>query len=244
MGSVNMVIDYIAEIKRKQALKRKARHDYESARGTAHLAFLTRAKKQTSQKIKQIDRAIKQSQAKINDLKRQRANALILALEKYIAYNHLTEVPGIGTKLRDTLLRRVFVSRLSDLQRSFVVTGIGEARQRDINYWIWLYEQRKPEMLVQDFPGKKNVLSEYDPNLKTLADDNHKLKSDKTKLEIRNEIAISYIKKLEQVTVTDFKNALLLPGSDHPLLDEYCIGLFPEWEPVPDWFKVLIAEGE
>lgn len=239
-----MVFNYFAEIKRNRAIKKQARHDYESARGTAHLAILCKVRAQISQKIKLTERGITYNQEKIYALKRERANALVLALDKYIAYNRLTEVPGIGTKLRDTLLRRVFESRLSDLHHSFVVPGIGDARQLDISIWIQKYEQRKTNMLTQDFPGKNSVLREYDPKIKALYDNQEKFKSNKKIFEERYEEAITHINQLEQVTVTDFLDAIQSPGSDTTALDEYIVGLFPEWEPVPGWFKALMAESE
>jgi hypothetical protein len=46
------------------------------------------------------------------------------------------------------------------------------------------------------------------------------------------------------VTVRDFIDALETPNAKPERVNEYIQGAFPEWEPVPSWFREIVNPKE
>ena len=48
---------------------------------------------------------------------------------------------------------------------------------------------------------------------------------------------------LERITPNHFIRAMLNPEASQPDLDRFLQGVFPAWEPMPQWFKQLVSES-
>ena len=123
-----------------------------------------------------------------------------------------------------------------------LVQGVGYNRQAAINAWIRTYEQQVPILLQGNFPGKSAVVKTYAANIATTkAQINQSEKRHKDLGECIGLIQ-QEITKLEAVTVKDFRAALENPAAYQVKIEAYQNGVFPEWEPIPDWFKALFVE--
>lgn len=56
------------------------------------------------------------------------------------------------------------------------------------------------------------------------------------------EVASNEVDRLNRVTVTHFKRAYQGDKEASKIVNEYIHGVFPEWAPMPEWFKTLISE--
>ncbi len=230
---------------RRRSIRKQAKVDYQNARGTSHLSMLRDARSRTNMVIRQYQQELSRAQKQSASLQKEQQDRLRDALEKHIAYDRLTEVDGIGPKLRDRILSATFRSRITDLEFAGRVQGVGASRQQAINRWIQDYENRIDALLDTDFPGKKAIRESYQGKSRNL--ENH-INNLNARCETMNEHLKRlqlWIEKLEKVQVDDFVKALEKPTNapevlnDH--LDDYIKGVFAEWEPVPKWFKELIA---
>lgn len=233
---------FTPEAKRRRAIRRQAQLDFRNARGAAHLRMLLMGRDNLTARLKVLDDAIKPRQQSIEQLNQEEQAQLLRTLERQIADRHIQEIPGIGEILRESLLVVVDRGKMSDLryaQRK--IHGIGEAKQGAIDRWIKKWEDALPEMLAKDFPRKTEIQREHlkrraeiEANLKPLALERFTL----------GEILVSAeaeINKLSEVKASHLAQAMLQPGGSYELLDHYLTGVFPEWEPMPDWFKKLVS---
>jgi len=112
------------EVKRR-ALMRQARQDYEEARGTAHRHLLQDALRRALESQAE-NRATRRLQAnKLDILQLDHSAALKTRLSEYIIQTRLQQVPGVGQKLKQQIIRSVFRGRLSDLNYAKSVPGVG-----------------------------------------------------------------------------------------------------------------------
>jgi hypothetical protein len=235
-------IMYLPKLKRKNRLNKLARANYLNSRGTAHLNLIRQAHKRLAGEVKTLEAKIQYCRQEISRLEKEKNEKLKLALERYIAFNHLTEVPGIGPKLRDSILRGVFKSHLSDLRSASLVYGVGENRQWSINTWIQQYEQRLPNLMQTDFPGKNDISKPYSEKINAIEKQVVLYMASRTVKEKKLAHTVELLHSLDTVTLQDFKVALVNPTVVNPNMEQYLRGLFAEWEPVPPWFKDLVTE--
>lgn len=238
IGAISLLL-FGTSARRTRAIRKQAKIDYENARGTAHLRILRRGRTRLEASIRTLESEIAGYRALIQNIQKERDEKLRMTLERQIAQNHLAEVPGIGQKLKQQLLNEIFVSRIEDFRYSSRLSGIGEARQRDLNIWVKKFEQQIPSMLAQDFPGKTEIMREHEQELSDLNGPLTERVKKETELKGTYSIVVAAIKKLEQVTLSHFKQALKQPDSENKLLEDYLTGVFAEWEPIPGWFKDL-----
>ncbi len=244
LGGIFFFKKWLPVKKWRNSIHKQARLDYENARGTAHLRMLRKAHESLNKKIKDIDIQIRAYQTEIERLQKDCEAQLRIALERHIVYTYLGNVPGIGPKLRDSILSKVFKSRLRDLQMAFRVPGIGETRQREINNWIKTYEQQIPSLMKWDFPGKADIDQKFEATTGSLKKKTQHLTAMKTEFKRKVNLAEGEILRLESIQLQDFKLAFENPRDLNINIENYLKGVFTEWEPVPAWFKEIVAEGE
>ncbi len=226
---------------RRQGIRLQARADYEHARGTAHLRILREAHHRKDAALKQCDKQITAGENRAASLEREQQERLREALERHLAYSRLTEVKGIGPKMRDRIIAVAFRSRLADLSQAYRVQGVGATRQQAINAWIQYYAGRIPLLLNEDFPGKQEILANYRNQLDDLGIQITHLSESRDRLGDHLKRLNDPINELQAVGVKEFIKALRDPLHVPADIDKYLIGLFPEWEPTPEWFNELTA---
>ncbi len=234
------IIETLLEQKRKRLLQKIARHDFENARGTAHAKLLQESRNLKSQEVGNLEKQISKLQKEWQKIYDQGQKELLKALERHIVFDRLNEVPGIGQKFHYELATQVFRSSITDLRHASQIPGIGENKQRQIDKWISYYQSQIPEMIKKDFPGKAEIVKISNQTINEIDNTLINLRAGKKELEEKIKSIDTVLTDLYQVSVNDFINLRLTPEQKNPKVDQYLMGLFPEWEPMPDWFKNLM----
>lgn len=245
-GMVAGILLYLAVLspaaQERARLRAQARLDYHSARGTAHLKMMRDAHEQYTRKYGRCQTALTAAQQQKSSIKSGGDQELQSTLETHILRTRLREIPTIGPALAEQL--RLYAEGHGGLQSlsyaSRYVTGIGDARQTAIDAWVSNYEKQKAALLAGDFPGKAEVLTRTAAQLAAVEAEITSLTKQEVALteqlhRLRTEIAA-----LESVSYNDFVRALQGPPAASDALDRYLRGVFPEWEPMPEWFKEIV----
>jgi len=230
--------------RRQRLLREKAHIDYLNARGTSHLKMLLQAQAHLNLKIQSTSKELNENQVALTKLLKEQLDEQSQLLETQIVRQHIHEIPGIGSKLAAQIVSRSFRSHLSDLRfaRS-TIHGIGDTRQVQINNWISSWESRIPDLLKQDFPGKQQVIGKYAERIRSTTSNVKKLEKQKGNLQTNLDKCVGLIKQLKEVTARDFEGALSGKIQTNPTIQFYLTGVFPDWEPMPDWFKEIVSEN-
>jgi hypothetical protein len=245
LALAGMIFVYFADPNhRKQSLIRNhARQEYGNARGSMHLKMLIPARNNLKKRSNRIDQMITSKKNEMNAIIKKRDDVLRLALEKYL-FERLFYVAGIGESLKFDIAHRVFQGRLTDLNKAqYLVHGIGESRQYSINAWVKRMLDTIEERMKEDFPGKKEIVTQYRELHQTHKDQLAELENEKSKLMQLLARANQEIERLGKIKVRDFEEALKLPGARSKQIDEFLIGSFAEWEVVPQWFQEIVEVG-
>ena len=223
-------------------VRRRAQHDYRTARGTQHLRQLRAA-------VSVLRDALHSSQNRIGDLERQlarlqaqRSQELNRALSERLATQRLTEVRGIGATLSRRVIQHCFRGSLGDLHSAYRVEGIGSALQSAISAWVRERQAEFPALLARGFPGKQEIEAKYAQPQVSLG---QQLNSERATLERANqlhEIARQEIARFQQVGPAHFRRALRRNDRETPVPAWYLEGVYRPWEPMPDWFRRLLED--
>lgn len=240
MKNIPLLSSLLPGGRKRRVLSEQARRDYANARGTAHLNLLRQAKKQLEAAVRPLQNELEQSRKLLAGLQAQKKIQLADALQTYIVQTRLTEVPGIGSKLAQSLTATVFRGNLRDLHFASRVPGIGQAKQMEINRWVSRYETQLPALLETDFPGKADILKNFYVHEKELQTYMQQRQTRFARLNEKLDRVKQELSWLESVSLLHFLQALEKPGKPDERLARYLLGVFPEWEPVPDWFKELL----
>jgi hypothetical protein len=245
LGMVFFIVLYIFDPKqrRQRLLREKARMDYHNARGTAHLIMLSEAQGRIKLKLQTTTKELAENQAVLMKLQTEQSIELHKLIETKIIREHIHQIPGIGPKLGARIASQVFHSRLSDLKSAGRIRGIGDSRQIQINNWIRSWESQIPELLKMDFPGKQQVITNYADRIRSKSADIRKLEKQKGDLQTNYEKCIGLIQQLKEVRARDFEGSLSGKIQSNPKIQFYLNGVFPEWEPMPVWFKEIVSEN-
>lgn len=226
----------------KAAVIRQARLDYEQARGYAHYQILEKARKQLQKALEQTRSTIKEQTQKVPALEAARQHELLQELEHRLLQTRLDEVPGIGQALKQRILTTLHARRLSDLHQAYTVSGVGENRQYEINQWIHQYTQRLPQLVNEPFPGRETIIKKYESQIaetkRALAEQQRR----ETTLVQRLATIEPHYTWLQTIDAQTFEKAALGVSDDTTAITRYTIGLFAEWEPIPEWFKAIMNE--
>ena len=235
---------FLKRIVKNFQLWQKAKMDFNLARGKQHLKLLKKIRpkieKDLKEKLKEIEKTKKELEESLEEKERE----LRREASKFLVENLDKEVEGIGEVLKEKIIRSCFRGNLEDLKNAiYFVKGIGYEKQYHINKWI----EKKKEILLQmvfgelNFPEKEGVIKKYQEKiLKIQQKLNSQLKELK-EIELLKKKVEQEIKKLEKVKPSHFFQ--LYFESDENLaksVKSFLIGIFPEWEPIPEWFKKLL----
>jgi len=175
-----------------------------------------------------------------------RSQAIAAATERRYVEAQFKNIPGIGPKIRDKILREVFHGRLEDLRNAHRVRGVGESRQQAINVWLAKATVAARAGTYSDEATNARIQAEYADRVGPIEDEVAELKRRCTELDAYGQQILAGYKRLSAVSDRHFVRALMAPGMPAiQVPDFYLTGLFAEWEPEPDWFRqaVDLAEG-
>ncbi len=223
-------------------LRAQARLDYHSARGTIHLKMMRDAQARYLRQLDRCDSALTAAQQRKSNLDRARDGELQSALETHILRTRLREIPTIGPALAEQL--RLYAEENAGLHSlsyaSRYVVGIGDARQTAIDAWLSNYEKQKAALLAGDFPGKAEVLAGTAAQLAAVKTEITSLTEQEVALTEQLHRLKTEIAALESISYNDFVRALQGQPVTSDALDRYLRGVFPVWEPMPEWFREMV----
>ena len=229
---------------RERELAKQAYQDYLQARGTSHKQLLIQACVPLQSQQADLEKQIGFIESQLMDLQRTHATNLGRIVTRQLIEEHLSELPGIGATLRKSLLRDVFHNSLSDLHFSTQVSGIGEAKQQEIDAWIRQHEKQIPGILNGNFPGKSGLMASF-----TAEQTNLQAKIEGLRTQLDKCRALSYqvdseLAWLSAVGAADFSATMLERPSGNPSgnkeIDRYVAGVFGAWEQMPVWFQEVL----
>jgi hypothetical protein len=222
-------------------LRKRARHDYRIARGTQHLRQLQSSLSHLRSEIYTLQKEIGNTQQRLADLERKRSKELRTSLCQYLVHTRLTEVKGIGPQLSARIAHRCFRSDLRDLRYAQQVAGVGPTRQRAINRWVQEREREMPRLLAAAFPGKSNIEKKYEDREQALKKKLVAARSDLEERQALYQTGRAAADQLQSVRMPHFRKALKANTSDPIVPNWYFEGIYPAWEPAPEWFKTLLG---
>ena len=226
-----------ARMRRK--LKKKARQDYRTSRGTQHRQIIDDAIKTKQREIRRHQRELKRSVADLTALQQRRSQRLRQALSTHLVNRRLTEIPGIGEGLKQRIVATVFSGDIQDLRRANRVYGIGPARYAQIVDWVQRMEPEMSRLLQFNFPGKQSIEQEFSrASQKT----NREIAYHKAEIASLQAQIDQLMQERQSLTAKKkaFVTAILQPEQSEQApgdLDSYLSGAFSPWESIPDWFK-------
>ena len=232
------------ENKRRNALKKIAKSEYKHARGTYHLKMLKDAQKRITAKVKDADREIQRLSVESKQVFDTSQIQLRQVLERHLISTRITEIPGIGNALGSVILHTVYKGNLKDLYRASAYQGIGEAKQYGINAWVRKYQGKLPDLLLENFPGKMEITKQATERITTLETQMKQLHVTRSWDEKNLKGILKWVTYLGNITAEDFINARINHSGNFSSVENYLNGLFPEWEPMPEWFKIVILGAE
>ena len=195
-------------------------------------------------KIELKQRQIDDSMNKKKYIGKSQKRELEDAVHLWLVENRLQEVRGIGEELKSRIQRVVFQNRISDLRRSDRVYGVGQQRYQLIIQWVNHYERQLPVLRRKGFPGSSEIEEKYSGQVKYEDSQIEKYLADKASLENRLVPIETELSWLGLVSESTFVNAYKNPGNAIPEINKYLLGVFPEWETVPDWFQSEVGLTE
>jgi len=237
------IIDKIQQIKKKRTLKKMAALEFEQARGKQHLNLLAGAQQTLMAEVNKLDTRMKSLQQKHRYIEDSTHKDLLKELEHYIVTTRIFEVPGIGKRLGEAIIRHIYKDSINDLRYAWRIQGIGDNKQYEINRWISFYEREMPRLLKKDFPGKKHLLLVAAKKIYVINEEIEKLQERKTTLENKLKLIHPWIEKLGKVSREDFINARFDGHNHHKEIVSFINGIYGEWEPMPEWFKDVLNEA-
>jgi hypothetical protein len=219
----------------------RARHDHRVTRGTQHLKQLGQPLSALKRDIRATQGEISTIQRKLAQLRSRRQDELKQALSRYLVTHRLTEVDGIGPRLKQRIVRHSFRGNLRDLRHVERVSGVGPTRRRAIMRWVQAREYEFPRLIEGSFPGQEEVQAKYQAKLAPLES---RLGDARVELEEKKALHASVsaaVDKLRSVQVSQFRKALATKKPEEAVPNWYLEGVYPAWESPPDWFVTVLS---
>jgi hypothetical protein len=243
------LIPLLAILEPKLRLLFRAWVDYESSRGTFHKKLLrdllsTLRARSNELKIQKTALEIRMSQ-----LDSELRNALKARLINHLVSEGLTVVTGIGPILKERIMKFCFDGTLESLEnlpylrsRGWRLQGIGEEKARAISRWAEKIKKRLPELLEEDFPGKSELIKKYSMLSSPIKSKINDLEAKLSFIRYLEKKASAELDRLSSTNAFTFFKAYFGDMESSRKANEHLMGIFPEWEEMPDWLKLLMKE--
>lgn len=223
---------------------KKAHADYASCRGTLHARQLRVGITKHELALRSLIVERNRMDDAMDSLARCELNELRQALASSLVNGPLSEVRGVGPKLRDRIAEGCFNGTLESLNEVQLIPGVGLDMARDISAWVQQMRNRVPELLRGDFEGKAAIQEAYNQQRDDLVASRSQLENT---IQSRRDMLSQAKRKLivlELATPAVYRQALQGDAEAAERVATHTIGVFPEWEPAPEWFAELTSEPE
>jgi hypothetical protein len=228
--------------RRRRKLHAWAEQEYRNSRGTSHLGMLRNSHKVLTEKRNKYQLESSNLNLELIDNNKTEQIECENAIVHDLVMHHLN-IPGIGPSLAQQIQRSVFRGKLEDLRIHKLLMELGQNRQKAITSWVNLQSTRIPELQDSGFPGKLEIQEKYRRKNQLLKDNISSIESEIVRLNILIDIIEKEIKRLDRISIHDFRDAIIDKSIDQSALEHYVTGVFAEWEPMPDWFRDALRES-
>jgi predicted transcriptional regulator len=236
------IIFVYPSILRQYKLFSRARRDYQLARGSMHLRQIRNSLKILNKNITNLEKEKQKLEKDLHKLNQRISEKLLNALSHHLVVTRLSEIEGIGPILRERIILNCFDGTLGSLRRAYGIERIGHKKLQAISRWVDDVERNIPHLLKNDFPNKRTIIEECERDEREI---NEQLKKIEERIAPMNEIkkkALEEKDRLSIVGISHFRKSYQSNYEASELVNQYLNGVFPEWEPMPIWFKTLISE--
>ena len=227
---------------RRAQLLRRAGADYHECRGTEHVRLLRQGVDRHEAAIHLLRHELPQIDGRLEADRRLEADEVWSALLRHTVAERLTEIPGIGPKLRDTLLTECFDGTLESLERVGDLAGVGKEKAASIHQWINTLRSELPASIDEPFPERPEIEARHHTIRQRIEAERDAVLARLGLLEPRLEQAQRELERLSQITVFDFVHAMQGNAKAAERVSAYAMGVFPEWDPAPDWFEGILID--
>lgn len=228
----------------RRSVTKRAHADYASSRGTLHARKLRAGITKHELALRSLTVEQSRMDSIIESLAQCELNELRQALARSLVNGPLSEVRGVGSRLKDRIVEICFDGTLESLNEVQQVPGVGPDMTLEIGTWVQQMRNRLPELLKKDFEGKATIQEAYDRQRSDLAAQRSQVAQ--TIQSIRD--MLSHAKRklttLELATPAVYRRALEGDAEAAERVATHTIGVFPEWAPAPKWFAELVREPE
>ena len=235
------VLRFLPRYRRSQLLRR-AGVDYHECRGTEHVRLLRQGVDRHEAAIHLLRHELPQIDARLEADRRLEADEIWASLLRHTVSERLIEIPGVGPKLRDTLLTECFDGTLESLERVEDLAGVGEEKAAAIHQWIKTLRAKLPEQIHEPFPQRVEIEARHLAIREAIGAERSALLERLAVLEPRLEQAQRELERLSRITVFDFVHAMQGNTAAAQRVSTYAMGVFPEWDPAPDWFEGILID--
>ena len=239
---VVLIVLALPAMLRQSRLVSRARKDYRRARGTQHLRQIRDSLKILNKRLESHEQEKDRLSRTLRRLEQERTDKLTHALCRYVVETQLTQIDGIGPKLRDRIIRYSFDGTLDSLRRAYRVRGVGQQKQWAIRHWIAQKERELPRLMKGSFPGRTGINDEYKQREQNLRKSLKEVEKELDAMRQLRTVASAEEERLSGVTVTHFRQAYKPDREAAEAVAQHLQGTFAEWEPMPSWFKALISK--
>ena len=235
------VMRFLPKYRRAQLLRR-AGADYHDCRGTEHVRLLRQGIDRHEAAIHLLRHELPQTDARLVADQRLEAEEIWSALLRFTVAERLLEIPGIGPKLRATLLAECFDGTLESLERAGDLAGVGEEKAATIRQWVQELRAALPNQAEDPFPEREVIEIRHRAIREEIEAERRALLAQLSVLEPRRKKAQQELDRLSGITVFDFVHAMQGNAKAAERVSLYAMGVYPEWDPAPDWFEGILTD--
>jgi hypothetical protein len=221
-------------------MRAQARRSYTRSRGTQHLHTITSCLPHLQRTITEVESKIQHLEAENRKVALTKQRELEDTLTMHLVTGELDQIPGIGTELRDRVLKLCFNGTLESLYQAPFVYGVGENRGWAIHCWVKETRMRLPDLLTGTFPGKTDIAVKYRGREKQVQ---HGLRANQETLRALRQLERTVVSTRiawSTVSPSTFYDAYRGEKEAATAVTSYLIGAYPEWGRMPEWYKTLV----
>jgi len=231
---------YLPDWLYNRRLFRIAKKHYSRTRGTQHFKLLNQSLKKIREAIEQTSKTISELKKKISIADDEQEREIERIITNWIVYSNLTEVPGIGRKMRDRIISECFDGTLASIGNAWRVSGVGGMKEEAIDDWLAIWNRKLPGLMEQDFDGRSEIVQKYEQKRQYLNKQLILMDQQMEDLKVLVKKAKDKVEILHSITARDFVKCFIREKNDFQAVNIYITGVFPGWEPAPEWYQQII----
>lgn len=233
-------------VRYKRSLRRLAKQDYASARGTLHKKMLIQAKPRLIRAIQLETGYLSQEKQKLDHLTKEFVQNLNRAYLEFSLSIGLDRISGLRPEWKEQLIASCRSGRLQDIyDTSLRIKDLSvEVRYFILHFIQHFYTITVQEILKSEFPEKDRIVQEFNHNKAAIEQRITDLTASRQRHLAQLEKLKSELDRLTLVQESDFLQMWEGKVDKSNKLEAYLRGVFAEWETPPDWFQEAVIGND